>query len=110
MRTNDRSGIELTTRSPSRNASPGKVRHILIFDDHPESLRLVSQYQPNWDIKRPRPRPPQWRRVLGLLLILFLIAAIFWPLLTTKLVTIKGDLNMFPGTVAQVRSVAPGAR
>src|SRR4051812_29593993 len=75
--------IAQVRQSGRKNALGPKRRQILIFDDHPDSLRLVSRYHLNRDAERPRPRRSQWHLILGLLLILFLIDAMFWPLLMT---------------------------
>ncbi|SRR6266550_8049837 len=110
MQKNDRTGIGLTSRLSAKSAAPRKVRHILIFDDHPESLRLVSRYHLDKDAERPGSHRSRSQVILGLFLILFLIDAMFWPLLMTKLFPKKGDVSMYPGTAAQVTAVAPGAR
>ena len=87
-----------------------KIQRILIFDNHPDSLRLVSQHYLNRNAERLRPRGSQWHVILGLFLILFLIGAMFWPLLMPKLFTANRDLNMYPGTATQVAAAASGAR
>jgi hypothetical protein len=80
MQKNDRSGIGLTSRLLSRNASPGKVRHILIFDDHPESLRLA--FGRAVDLRfhfSNRERMISWTTVLLWGVVIGLMVAIFWP-------------------------------
>jgi hypothetical protein len=52
-----------------------KVRHVLIFDDHPASLRLLVATGPP-----PGRRSELWA-VLAILLILAATIGIFWPLL-----------------------------
>ena len=58
------------------------VRRVLIFDNHPESLRLVSEQYLNPDVD-----PAGQRRtspshiILGLALILTLVVGMIWPLL-----------------------------
>ena len=71
-----------------------RVQRVLIFDNHPDSLRLVSQQRLNPDVDcatRPvRPAdelvaPGHMRTsqvVLGLGLIVTLVLAMLWPLLT----------------------------
>jgi hypothetical protein len=82
MQKNDRSGIGLTSRLSSRNVSPGKVRHILIFDDHPESLRLV--FDRAVDLRFhffDRERMISWATVLVWGIVVALMMAMLWPLL-----------------------------
>jgi hypothetical protein len=53
---------------------------VLIFDDHPESLRLVfGSTTPKLDLSLP-PRARLWHRFLLSILIMGLLTAIFWPL------------------------------
>ena len=58
------------------------VRRVLIFDNHPDSLRLVSEQYLNPDVD-----PAGQRRtspshiILGLALILTLVVGMIWPLL-----------------------------
>src|SRR4051812_42759096 len=67
-------------RPPGRTTPlGGKQRRILIFDNHPDSLRLVSKYHLYRDAERPSPRRSQRHVILALFLILFLIDAMFWP-------------------------------
>lgn len=51
------------------------VRRILIFDNHPESLRLVSEKNPNKNVSSPKRRLLRREWLLGLLLILVLLVA-----------------------------------
>src|SRR5260370_15941523 len=62
--------------TPSVSADLGRkpVRWILIFDDHPDSLRLVSERRVNSDAPRNSSR---LHVVLGLVLILTLVPAMF---------------------------------
>jgi hypothetical protein len=69
------------------------IRRILIFDNHPDSLLLVSgqNLNPDVDLATGRARPTGGLAaplhasllhfVLGLALILVLVLAMFWPLL-----------------------------
>jgi hypothetical protein len=69
------------------------IRRILIFDNHPDSLRLVygQNLNPAVDLATGRVRPTGGLAaslhtsllhiVLGLALILVLVLAMFWPLL-----------------------------
>src|ERR1700737_4920038 len=42
--------IKKTSRLPSTNAAGKKIRRILIFDNHPDSLRLVSEQRLSVDV------------------------------------------------------------
>jgi hypothetical protein len=57
------------------------IRRILIFDNHPDSLRLISRQDLNRDIRSPNPRSLRRDLILGSFLILLLVCAMFWPLL-----------------------------
>jgi hypothetical protein len=74
--------IKQTDRLPSTNARGRKIRRILIFDNHPDSLRLVFDRHPRGlDVDLPMPRRVSWLEV-----ILVSVAAgaglvgILWPL------------------------------
>ena len=58
------------------------VRCILIFDNHPDSLRLVSRLRvrPDVDLVAPRRAHPA-HLMFALLLLLALSIAMFWPLI-----------------------------
>jgi hypothetical protein len=65
---------------PTDSAEGRRVQHVLIFDDHPESLRLVfGSPTAKLDLSRP-PRAGSWRLVLLSILIIGLVTAILWPL------------------------------
>ena len=55
------------------------VRHVWIFDNHPASLRLLSETLAKDDVDLELPRNPR-HLILGMALILTLLIAIFWPL------------------------------
>jgi hypothetical protein len=58
------------------------VRSILIFDDHPESLRLLCRKRPSPDVHLVAARRASPARLMfGLLLTLALSLAMFWPLI-----------------------------
>src|SRR5438477_10255946 len=63
--------------APTNSAEGRKVQHVLIFDDHPESLLLVfGSATPEIDLFRP-PRASSWRLVLlSIVIISNLVAAI----------------------------------
>ena len=58
------------------------IRRILIFDNHPDSLRLVSRLRvgPDVDLAAPRYRSRS-HLILGLVVIIALVLATIWPLL-----------------------------
>ena len=61
---------------PSTVDDRGKaIRRILIFDNHPETLRLLQNLDPE------RARLSKFGVVLGWVLIIGLVLAIFWPVL-----------------------------
>jgi hypothetical protein len=58
------------------------IRHILIFDNHPESLRLISGRRLDTDVDLGAPKITSWRHiVLGLVPILAVVFATLWLLL-----------------------------
>jgi hypothetical protein len=66
---------------PKVDVSGKAIRRILIFDNHPESLRLVSRFyvRPD-DLAAPRRAHPVYL-IFALLLMLALSMAMFWPLI-----------------------------
>jgi hypothetical protein len=70
------------------NAARKKIRHILIFDDHPDSLRLVFGRRANPSGRRVNPHvhlsaPPRassWELILVSMLTVGALVAMFWPL------------------------------
>jgi hypothetical protein len=96
-------------RLPAINAAGKKIQRLLIFDNHPDSLRLVSRLHPDRDIQPRDPRGIRRNVILGLFLILLLIGAMFLPLLQPELFTARSGIN--PGrTAAQVASGSFGAQ
>jgi hypothetical protein len=66
---------------PTSSAGSRTVQHVLIFDDHPESLRLVfGSTTPELDLSRP-PRASSSQLILLSILAIGLLIAILWPLL-----------------------------
>jgi len=67
-------------QAPTNSAEGRNVQHILIFDDHPESLRLVfGSGTPEVDLPPPL-RASSWYLVLLSIVIISLVIAILWPL------------------------------
>jgi hypothetical protein len=63
---------------PTNSAESRTVQHVLIFDDHPESLRLVfGSTTPEIDLSRPPPAS-SWHFILLSILIMGLLSAILW--------------------------------
>jgi hypothetical protein len=74
--------IKKTSRLPSANAAGKKIRRILIFDNHPESLRLVfgRRSHPNVDLSRPE-RISSWELLIVSTVAIAGLVGMFWPLL-----------------------------
>jgi hypothetical protein len=72
--------IRQTVQVPSTHSAEGRrVQHVLIFDDHPESLRLVfGSSARELDLSRP-PRAGLWHLVILSIVILGLVTTILWP-------------------------------
>jgi len=73
--------LRQTVQLPSKNSAEGRsVQHILIFDDHPESLRLVfGRATAEIDLPRP-PGARLWPLVLLSILIISSLIAILLSL------------------------------
>jgi len=73
--------IEQTRRLPSRNAAAKKIRRILIFDNHPDSLRLVfgRHANPHVDLSL-RQRASLWDLILVSMLTIGVLIGMFWPI------------------------------
>src|SRR6266404_2466676 len=73
--------IEQTRRLPSRNAAAKKIRRILIFDNHPDSLRLVfgRHANPPVDLSL-RQRASLWDLILVSMLTIGVLIGMFWPI------------------------------
>jgi len=66
---------------PATNAARKKIQHILIFDDHPDSLRLVfgRRVNPRAHLSAPPP-VSSWELILVSMLTVGALVAMFWPL------------------------------
>src|SRR3954466_12631639 len=73
--------VKEITAFPNTNVTAARVQRILIFDDHPKSLRMVSMRHLSADLVRSSLRPKHHDVVFALFLMLLLGAAMFWPLL-----------------------------
>jgi hypothetical protein len=79
----DRKRIFAIVSRPIPMKVEGKtMRRILIFDNHPDSLRLVSGLGVRPDVDSARPRYTSHSHViLGLVVVMALVLAMIWPLL-----------------------------
>jgi hypothetical protein len=74
--------VRKTTRLPSTNATGKKIRRVLIFDNHPDSLRLVLDRRANRDVERFRPEQIiSWELILVSILAVAGLVGMFWQLL-----------------------------
>jgi hypothetical protein len=74
--------IEKTSRLPSTNSPGKKIRRILIFDNHPESLRLVFGHRQHRDVDLSRPAQLiSWELILVSILAVAGLVGMFWQLL-----------------------------
>jgi hypothetical protein len=65
-----------------RQAEPSAPRRILLFDNHPDTLRLVFEQGADQELAGPsRPSRFAFHLVVGVVLISVLVSAMFWPLL-----------------------------
>jgi hypothetical protein len=73
--------IKKTSRLPSTNAAGKKIRRILIFDNHPDSLRLVfgERANPYVNLSLPQ-RVSSWELVFVSILTMSALFGMFWPL------------------------------
>jgi hypothetical protein len=66
---------------PATNAARKRIQHILIFDDHPDSLRLVFGRRVNPHVHLSAPPPASsWELILVSMLTMGALVAMFWPL------------------------------
>ena len=73
--------IKKTSRLPSTNAAGKTIRRILIFDNHPDSLRLVFGRRPYPDVDlSPPQRVSAWELIIVSILTIGGLVGMFWPL------------------------------
>jgi hypothetical protein len=66
---------------PATNAARKRIQHILIFDDHPDSLRLVFGRRVNPQAHLSAPPPASsWELILVSIVTVGALVAMFWPL------------------------------
>ena len=74
--------IKKTSRLPSTNAAGKKIRRILIFDNHPDSLRLVFGRRRLSDVDLIRSkRVSSWELIVVSMVTLGGLIGMFWPIL-----------------------------
>ncbi len=73
--------IKKTSRLPSTNAAGKKIRRILIFDNHPDSLRLLfgERANPYVDLSVPQ-RVSSWELIVVSILTMSALFGMVWPL------------------------------
>src|SRR5216683_326135 len=73
--------IKKTSRLPSTNAAGKKIRRILIFDNHPDSLRLIfgERASPYVDLSVPQ-RVSSWQLIVVSILTMSALFGMVWPL------------------------------
>jgi len=74
--------VKQTSRLPSTNEKGKKIRRILIYDNHPDSLRLVfgRRLDPFADPSRPRRVGVGfWELVIASILMIAGLVGMFWP-------------------------------
>jgi hypothetical protein len=79
--TPERRRIFAIVAPPKVDASGNAVRRLLIFDNHPDSLRLVSRLDVRPDDLAAMRRAHPVYLIFALLLMLALSIAMFWPLI-----------------------------
>ena len=74
--------INKTSRLSSTNAAGKKIRRILIFDNHPDSLRLVFGHRPLPDLDLAPPEQViSWELIVVSILAVAGLVGMFWQLL-----------------------------
>ncbi|HWY51763.1 MAG TPA: hypothetical protein VNW72_09790 [Chthoniobacterales bacterium] len=74
--------IKKTNRLASTNSRGKKIRRILIFDNHPDSLRLVFGRRPHPDVDlSAAQRVSLWELIIVSILTIAGLIGMFWPLL-----------------------------
>lgn len=71
--------IKQVRRLESTTGTHKKIRCILIFDNHPDSLRLVFRANPHIHLSAPE-RVISWELILVSILIMGALIGMFWPL------------------------------
>jgi hypothetical protein len=74
--------IKKTSRLRSTNGADKKIRRILIFDNHPESLRLVYGRRSNRHVDLSAPqRVSSWELIIVCFVTFVGLIGMFWPIL-----------------------------
>jgi hypothetical protein len=72
--------IKQTNRREATNLAGKPIQRILIFDDHPDSLRLVFGRRANPQIDLAMRRANSWTLILFSMVTMGAVIAMFWPL------------------------------
>src|SRR3954454_9123096 len=70
--------VKEVTSFPNTNVTAVRIQRILIFDNHPKTLRMVSLRHLGATLGRASFRPKHHDVILALFLMLLLAAAMFW--------------------------------
>jgi hypothetical protein len=74
--------IKQELQVPQANAADTKMRCVLIFDDHPDSLRLVFGRRANPHVHLSAPqRVISWELILASIVTMGALIGMFWPIL-----------------------------
>ncbi|HYR23197.1 MAG TPA: hypothetical protein VEP30_09790 [Chthoniobacterales bacterium] len=74
--------IKKTSRLRSTNGADKKIRRILIFDNHPDTLRLVFARRPDPHVDVPAPQRVSSCELIIVCLLTFVgLIGMFWPIL-----------------------------
>jgi hypothetical protein len=74
--------VKKTSRLRSTSGTNKKIRQILIFDNHPDTLRLIFGRRPDPHVDLPvSPRVSSWELIIVCLLTVVGLIGMFWPLL-----------------------------
>jgi len=85
--------IKKTSRLRSTNGADKKIRRILIFDNHPDSLRLVFGSRAPHGQLSDLQRTPSWVFALLWIVVVGLMMAMFWPFSWDSVVNAKARLE-----------------
>jgi hypothetical protein len=74
--------ITQVRRSATPTAAGGKTQRVLVFDNHPDSLRLLFGRLPDRHVDLSKPqRVSSWELILVSILTMSALIGMFWPIL-----------------------------